>query len=258
MDYRKIFDAIPEEFDKWRPRYCDELFADMIELVKLDSSKTVLEIGPGTGQATEPILKTDCSYLAVELGENFAEFMNIKYKSYDNFKLVNSDFELYDFEKNSFDLVYSAAAFQWIKESIGYPKVYSMLKSGGVFATFGVASGMRVPALEAQIQAVYAKYWKPEFDYDNYIKSRNSADELDRIGKLKKYGFVDVECRHYSNTREFNAEDYVSYMQTSSGHISLKEPYKSKIYNGIRDIILSAGDRATLEDDIILHIAKKP
>jgi hypothetical protein len=62
MDYRKIFDAIPKEFDKWRPRYCDGLFADIIELAKLDSSKTVLEIGPGTGQATEPILKTGCAY----------------------------------------------------------------------------------------------------------------------------------------------------------------------------------------------------
>jgi trans-aconitate methyltransferase len=74
--------------------------------------------------------------LAIELGKNFADFMINKYKSYDNFTLVNADFELYDFEKDSFDLVYSAAAFQWIKEDIGYPKVYNMLKSGGIFATF--------------------------------------------------------------------------------------------------------------------------
>ena len=29
MDSRKVFDSIPEQFDKWRPRYCDELFDDL-------------------------------------------------------------------------------------------------------------------------------------------------------------------------------------------------------------------------------------
>ena len=26
MESRKIFDTIPEKFDKWRPRYCEEAF----------------------------------------------------------------------------------------------------------------------------------------------------------------------------------------------------------------------------------------
>ena len=259
MDYRKIFDTIPKEFDKWRPRYCAGLFSDIIKFSQLDSSKAVLEIGPGTGQATEPILKTGCAYLAIEIGENFVEFMNNKYNSHNNFKLVNADFELYDFEKESFDLVYSAAAFQWIKEDIGYPKVYNMLKSGGVFATFGVASGSRVPALNDKIQEVYAEHFKTEFDYEKYIKARNSdSEELSRIDKLKKYGFIDAEQRHYSNTREFNCEDYISYIQTHSTHIALKEPYKSKFYAGIKDVIMSFGGQVTLNDDIILHIGRKP
>lgn len=54
MDFRKTFDTIPEQFDKWRPRYCDELFVDVIKYANIDKSKSVLEIGPGTGQATEP------------------------------------------------------------------------------------------------------------------------------------------------------------------------------------------------------------
>lgn len=48
MDFRKVFDSIPEQFDEWRPRYCDELFAELIEYAKLGPGKTVLEIGPGT------------------------------------------------------------------------------------------------------------------------------------------------------------------------------------------------------------------
>ena len=51
MDFRKTFDQIPEEFDKYRPRYCDELFQKISSVCDLNSDKSVLEIGPGTGQA---------------------------------------------------------------------------------------------------------------------------------------------------------------------------------------------------------------
>ncbi|MCL2775606.1 MAG: methyltransferase domain-containing protein [Oscillospiraceae bacterium] len=266
MDFRKIFDTIPEQFDKWRPHYCDELFNDLIEHSKLDSTKKALEIGPGTGQATEPILKTGCSYLAIELGEHLAEFMNNKFKSYDNFRLVNADFETYDFGRNRFDLVYSAAAFQWIKREIGYPKVYNILKSGGTFAHFAVAGGSRVPALDDKIQEVYAEYFRPEIDYDEYMKQKNEHSQIiDPIQvsnpqeELEHYGFVDIECRHYNKIREFNADDYVSYIHTHAPHITLQKPYKSKVYEGIRDVILKYGnDKVTLDDDIILYISRKP
>ena len=68
MEFRKGFDRIPDDFDKGRLRYCDEAFADIIQYAELSPEKSVLEIGPGTGQATEPILKTGCNYLAIELG----------------------------------------------------------------------------------------------------------------------------------------------------------------------------------------------
>ena len=70
MDFRKTYDRIPEEFDKWRPRYCKELFAAIIDYANITSESSILEIGPGTGQATEPFLKTGCRYLAIELGED--------------------------------------------------------------------------------------------------------------------------------------------------------------------------------------------
>lgn len=30
MEFRKVFDTIPEQFDRYRPRYSAELFADLI------------------------------------------------------------------------------------------------------------------------------------------------------------------------------------------------------------------------------------
>ena len=70
MDLRKSFDNDAINYDKWRPRYCNELFNDIIEYSRLNPEKECIEIGCGTGQATEPILKTGSSLLALELGEN--------------------------------------------------------------------------------------------------------------------------------------------------------------------------------------------
>lgn len=254
MDFRKVFDSIPEQFDEWRPRYCDELFADLIEYAKLSSDKAALEVGPGTGQATEPILKTGCSYTAIELGENFTKFMTDKFGSYNNFQIVNADFETYNFKSDRFDLVYSAAAFQWIPEKIGYPRAYDTLKSGGAFALFMTrpdiqpGGGYTDEPLYSMIQEVYENFFRPETEY----KCKLDYDARE------KYGFIDLERREYLKTRTYSADGYVSLIGTHSDHITLREPYKSKFYEGIRDVIYNSGNKIALYDRITMYLARKP
>ena len=52
------------------------------------------------------------------------------------FSVITGKFEDTVFEDNTFDLVFSATAFHWVPEKIGYEKVFSMLKNGGAFARF--------------------------------------------------------------------------------------------------------------------------
>ena len=46
MEFRKVFDTIPEQFDKYRPRYSAELFADLIAYANIEPSKAVLDQEP--------------------------------------------------------------------------------------------------------------------------------------------------------------------------------------------------------------------
>lgn len=252
MDFRKIFDAKvpPEEFDKWRTRYCDECFADVIAHAGLGPGKAALEIGPGTGQATEPILKTGCSYLGIELGVNFTGAMKRRFGSYGNFEIVNADFETHDFGRRQFDLVYSAATIQWIPERIGFPKSYALLKSNGTFAMMMTRTDFKTPneALYQKIQEVYDKHFKPETEYTCSLAYENAAN----------YGFVDFECRHYYKTREYEADDFISWTIIQAPHLTLREPDRSNFIQGVRDAIISFGGKITLLDDIVLYLAKKP
>jgi len=252
MDFRKIFDSSvsPDEFDKWRTRYCDECFADVIKHSKLDVLKTALEIGPGTGQATEPILKTGCSYLAIELGEKFTDAMKERFAAYENFHIVNADFETYDFGEHKFDLVYSAATIQWIPEEIAFPKVYALLKSGGSFAMMLTQTEYKSAneMLYDQIQEAYDKYFHPETEYKCHL-------EYDHV---TKYGLIDFERREYHQVRTYNADEFVSWTKIMAPHLTLQEPDKTRFFESIKEAIISFGNSITLNDTVVLYLARKP
>ena len=131
--------------------------------------KKAVEIGAGTGKATAPMLNAGYDVTAVEMGANMAEFIHDKFKHWDNFNVVVTDFESAVLPENTYDLIYAASAFHWVDAGVGCPKVFRLLKNGGTFALF---RNNAVPedgnVLYEEIQAVYDKYY-----YRHYIISRD-------------------------------------------------------------------------------------
>lgn len=76
------FDKDAANYDKWRPTYCPQLFSDIVEYADLDIEKAAVEIGIGTGQATQPFLELGCHVTAVEPGVNLAAYSRNKFKEF--------------------------------------------------------------------------------------------------------------------------------------------------------------------------------
>ena len=57
-ELRRIFDEDARLYDRARPDYPAALFADLVELTGLAPGTRVIEIGPGTGQATRSLAAT--------------------------------------------------------------------------------------------------------------------------------------------------------------------------------------------------------
>ena len=74
MELRLKFNEDEQNYDRYRPGYPDALMQDVIESFHAGTQSRIMEIGIGTGQATQPILDTGCDLTAVELGENLARF----------------------------------------------------------------------------------------------------------------------------------------------------------------------------------------
>lgn len=202
----------------------------------------------GTGY--QPLLETGCDYLAIELGENLADYTQKKFKTYDDFYLVKGDFESYDFGFYKFDLIFSASTIQWILEQIAFSKTYELLKKNGMLAMMMLRGDYKTPneALYYEIQKVYAKHFHPETPYTQKIN----------YGNVVQYGFADFQRDEFRSKREFSAQDYVEYLGTHCDHIVLKEPDRSIFYQKIKEAILHYGDRIVLNDMVILYFARKP
>ena len=255
------FDTVADTYAKLRPGYVDALYQDVFAYCPLDGASRAVEVGIGGGQATEPILRTGCSVTAVEPGEHFCALCREKFAAYPGFDVITGKFEDVTFPDNSCDLVYSASAFHWVPEEIGYPKVYAMLKSGGAFARFANHPWRDKgnPALAVALDDAYARY------YHRYYRSvprledeYTEAQALRRAEIAGKYGFTDIQYRLYRRTRVFTAAEYVQLLGTYSDHISLPEEVRLPFFRAVEEAINAHGGSITIYDTIDLQLARKP
>lgn len=250
------FDTEAERYAALRPGYVDELYADIFDYVHIDSNSSAVEVGIGGGQATEPILKTGCKLLAVEYGENFTNLCRRKFAEYPGFSAVTARFEDFEHASNSCDLVYSASAFHWIDEEIGYKKVYDMLKSGGAFARFAnhPYKDKSRPGMHEAVQAAYRKYMPDSKLSDEYSLDKARA----RAEIAEKYGFTDISYKLYKRVRTFSAKEYTPLLNTYSDHIAIEYDTRMRFYAEIEDAINSLGGQISVFDTIDMELARKP
>lgn len=250
------FNTQAERYEKFRPGYVPELYDDIFQSVNIDKNSNVIEIGIGGGQATLPILKTGCKLTAVEYGENLAKVCCEKFRDYPNFSTVIARFEDTIFESNSYDLIFSASAFHWIPEEIGYPKVFDILKSGGVFARFAnhPYKDKGREGLHEAIQKIYDIYMPQPQEPKEY--STENASNI--AGIAQKYGFVDVSYKLYHRTRTFTSKEYTELLGTYSDHIAIEENTRNKFFSEIEGVINDFGGQITIYDTIDLQLARKP
>ena len=103
--FEQTFDAAALDYDSSRPLYPAALYTDLLRHVPLTAQSRVLEIGLGTGKASEPILRTGCSLTGLEPGNNLAALAAERLKGYANLSLLNCTLQDYAGEGAPFDLM---------------------------------------------------------------------------------------------------------------------------------------------------------
>ena len=254
------FDTVASTYEKLRPGYNGELYKMLFDYIPIDKSSDVVEIGIGGGQATLPVLKTGCKLTAVEYGEQFSALCRDKFKDYLDFNVITNKFENVDFENDAYDLVYSASAFHWIPEEIGYKNVFAMLKKGGVFARFAnhPYRDKGNPALSAEIDEIYDNYYNKYHNKKRELLTEYSEKQAaDRSMIAENYGFTDIRYALFYRERVFTAKEYIKLLGTYSDHISIEETIRTKFFSAIEKAINEHGGTITIYDTMDLQLARK-
>lgn len=257
MDKKYLFDDVVLNYEKRRPNYGIELFEDIIKYSSITSGKSIIEIGCGTGQATEPFLSTKCKVTAVELGENLASYTGEKFKEYKNLNVVQSAFEDYECDDNKFDMLYSATAFHWIPDEIGYKKAYRIIRKGGTIALFWnkpSVNGKDDP-LYKKIQLIYNQFL-PHWSHMSTDENKSKYSGV--INKMEHYDFTNIEFKLYHNTRKMNGVEYIELLKTYSDHIALDKSIQTPFFDSIRTTIEEFGNQLIINDTVELYLARKP
>ena len=71
-EQRFTFDEIGDLYDRYRPGYPEDLFEDLLALSGISAGDRILEIGCGTGQATEPLARRGYAMSCLEPGPRLA------------------------------------------------------------------------------------------------------------------------------------------------------------------------------------------
>jgi len=236
---RATFDGAALLYDEARPGYPEALFDDVVALSGIPPGGWALEIGCGTGQATAPLARRGYRVLCVELGENLATVARRNLAGYPLVEVQTGDFESYTLPEDAFDLAVSAMAFHWLNPEIAYPKAARSLRPGGTIALFWnvhVHSDASEGFFEAT-QEIYAREAREIWDH-SYEGPPQPDEAPDRTGEIEGSGVFEAVTRHdYRWDQTYDAEGYIRVLNTYSGHRSLDEASRQRLFRGISDLI---------------------
>ncbi|MBQ1296795.1 MAG: class I SAM-dependent methyltransferase, partial [Clostridiales bacterium] len=204
--------------------------------------------------------ETGCELTSVEYGENFSKILMEKFGGYKGFKVITGKFEDVDLEDDAYGLVFSATAFHWVPEEIGYPKVYSALKPGGAFARFAnrPRNSQNAPELALEIDALYEEYYNKAYDIKSGTKKWFTEEKAKEISQIPaKYGFTDITYKLFYRERVFTADEYIQLLGTYSDHIAIEETIRNEFFSKIAAAINRHGGKIIISDTMDLELARK-
>lgn len=254
--FEQTFDRAASDYEKSRPAYCKEIYEEILSYAPIHPDSHVLEIGVGTGKASQPILDTQCHFIGIEPGNQLADLARERFQAYENFTLLNQTVQDFVCADDFFDLIFAATAFHWIPEEYGYTRVFHMLKPGGAFARFAYHAepdrGRK--ALTEEIQALYRRYMHTE----DPPAAFGNADAQRLAEKALAYGFIDSKYSLYHTTKDFTAEEYTALLRTYPDHMKMKSDRRNKLFEGISAAIKRHGGVMTIYYTMDLELARKP
>jgi SAM-dependent methyltransferase len=242
-DVRLSFDSVVEIYDDVRPSYPDALFDALFAL--LPGEPSIVEVGPGTGQATKDLLARGAWVHAIELGPAMARKLRSKLPT-DRLRITVGAFEDVRFDVASVDAVFSATAYHWIDRRAQTDQPALVLRPGGVVAIVDLiqVSSAVDGGFFAAAQPVYERYGQGHTGPQ--APERAHADPSMRWALEADGRYAQVTVRRYDWDQTYTANAYRKLMLSYSGTQMMDEHDRARLLDAIESLVeREFGGRAT-------------
>jgi len=187
---RGLFGSDPASYDLARPGHATRVYEVLAERCGLASGARVLEVGPGTGQATSRLLERGAELVALEPDPRLASFLRERFD--ERVEIRETTLEDAKLDPSSFDLAAAASSFHWVDEGAGLAKVHEVLRPGRWVAIWWTLFGVD-DEHDAFIEATSPLIEGLATSPSRGAGGKPFAMETEaRLGALHEAGFVDA------------------------------------------------------------------
>lgn len=244
-DRRRTFDEAASIYHDARPQYPAQIIDRLMDL--LPPEPQVVEIGPGTGQATEPMLRRGATVRAIEIGPKLALQLARRLGDFvenEQLEVVVADFETAEPHHPAVDAVVCATAFHWISptEQLIRPRRWLTPKGRlAIIDTMQVASP-NDGGYFAAAQSIYERYEQatggPSYDprtVTPVIHERMSGDR----------SCIEVTLDRCRWDQTYDAPAYRALLNTYSGTLAMAEPARTAMVDELVRLVDDMGGTVT-------------
>jgi SAM-dependent methyltransferase len=236
----KRFAAQALDYDRYRPQYPESVFDDIVELAKISPGDKAVEIGAGTGIATEPLVARGLEVTAIEPEAALVAVAQSKLR--DRARLVVGRFEDYS-PDSPVQLLAAFNAWHWVDPTIGVDHVARLLEPRGSLALIWteVVSWGQEP-FEERLAEIFGSRWEKRMDHvDGAMRP-----------VLDDARFDEFRIRHHPFERALDASTFIAVTQTYGGHRTAEK------YEAIRQVIDDDfGGIVTKVEDAVLYLTAR-
>jgi SAM-dependent methyltransferase len=261
-DLGRVFNEVPELYDRVRPGYPDELLADLVTITRMDERSSVLEVGCGTGQATRSLAALGYAVTAIEPGAEMAALARQRLATFGNVDVETSTFEEWDDRGGRFNVLVAASAWHWVDPSIGWQRAHDVLYPGGWMALLGnvVVRRPGEPEVYAETADLHERFspGNPDWGHPPLEDDVRNTDEgwglVEDPGDLLGPTIV----RWYPTVQQFNGNGFADLLRSQSPYRKLDRNVREPLLDAIAERIRTRmGDRASRRYLSVLRVGQR-
>jgi SAM-dependent methyltransferase len=249
------FGEVAELYERRRPGYPDQLFADVLDAA--GPPATVLEVGAGTGKATRQFVAAGATVTAVEPDPAMADLLRRGVDTARVPAVLEGTFEALAESgaiSPGFGAVAAAQAWHWVDQRRGPALARGVLRSRGVLAVFW-NNPVDGPHYEALID-VYRRC-APHMAPGMATSEWTAEMERRREALVEAEGFDPPEVRDYPFTGHYEPEALAELVRTYSGHRLLEPSVLDQLSDEVAAMVADEGGSVELGYRAVLLVARR-